>query len=349
MPTPLRLFIVDDSAFLRVALTRRLEADPTLKVVGTARDGDEALATIPVVQPDVVILDVEMPGLDGLATLKRLMAERPTPVVMLSAATQAGTRTSIQALMRGAVEVVAKPTGNMPLSAVIPELARKLKAAALAHPPITFPQPVSRPASPRRGPVTFEPADTLIVIGASTGGPYALQQVLSGLPADLPAAIVVVQHMPAGFTTSLARRLHEDTALTVQEAADGGRLGRGQVLVAPGDYHLRCQRGGRVRLDQEARRNYVRPSIDIVMESAAECYGRRVIGAILTGMGADGTAGARHIKAAGGRVLAEHECTSVVYGMPRSVIEAGLADLVVPLPEVSLVLKEWVADGSPRV
>jgi two-component system chemotaxis response regulator CheB len=349
MPTPLRLLIVDDSAFLRVALARRLEADPTLKVVGVARDGHEALAAIQSLQPDVVILDVEMPGLDGLATLKRLMVERPTPVVMFSAATQAGTRTSIQALMRGAVEVVAKPTGETPLSAVIPELAYKLKAAALARPPTALPLPVVPPAPRPAGSGAFGPSDALIVIGASTGGPYALQQVLSGLPADLSAAIVVVQHMPPIFISSLARRLNEDTALTITEAEDGGRLGRGQVLLVPGDYHLRFRRGGRVRLDQEARRNYVRPSIDIVMESAAECYGRRVIGVVLTGMGADGTNGARCIKAVGGRVLAEHESTAVVYGMPRSVIEAGLADQVVPLPEVSLVLKAWITDGNSRV
>ena len=189
----------------------------------------------------------------------------------------------------------------------------------------------------------------MIVIGASTGGPHALQQVLSGLPADLPAAVAVVQHMPPGFTQSLARRLDEHCPLAVREAADGDRLAHRLVLLAPGDYHLRFQGMRQVFLDHGPRCHHVRPAADVAMESAAEYHGSAVIGVVLTGMGSDGTEGAGQIKAAGGRVIAEHESTSVVYGMPRSVVEAGLADRVVPLPRVALTLMELINDGSTRI
>jgi len=182
----------------------------------------------------------------------------------------------------------------------------------------------------------------LIVIGTSTGGPRALQQVLPRLPDNLPAAVVIVQHMPPTFTRSLAQRLNESSAFTVQEAASGDRLARGLALVAPGDFHLRFRGRKQVVLDQGPRRNHMRPAADVSMESAAEQHGAAVIGAVLTGMGTDGADGARCIKAAGGIVIAEHESTSVVYGMPRTVVEAGLADRVVPLPQVAPTLIELV-------
>jgi two-component system chemotaxis response regulator CheB len=189
----------------------------------------------------------------------------------------------------------------------------------------------------------------LIVIGASTGGPRALQEVLRHLPGNLPAAVVVVQHMPPGFTRSLAQRLDEVCSLTVSEASDGDRLARGLVLLAPGDYHLRLRGARQVALDQGPRQHHVRPSVDVAMESAAEHHGAAAIGVVLTGMGSDGTTGAGCIKAAGGRIIAEHEATSVVYGMPRSVVEAGLADRIAPLPEVATILLEWVNHGLTGV
>jgi len=194
----------------------------------------------------------------------------------------------------------------------------------------------------KSAPGLFRRGDPVIVIGASTGGPRALQQVLSDLPSELAAAVTVVQHMPPGFTQSLAQRLNERSPLTVQEAASGMPLARGLVLLARGDYHLQFGSGDRVVLDQGPRRNHVRPSLDTTMQSAVEHYGSAVIGVVLTGMGCDGQAGAGLIKAAGGKVIAEHESTSVVYGMPRCVIEAGLADRIAPLPEIAAALAELV-------
>jgi two-component system chemotaxis response regulator CheB len=187
--------------------------------------------------------------------------------------------------------------------------------------------------------------DTVVVIGTSTGGPRALQAVLSDLPADLPAAILIVQHMPPGFTRSLAQRLNEASPLIVQEAADGDRLARGMVLLAPGNFHLRFKRIRQLALDQGPRRHHVRPAVDVTMESAVEYHGKNVIGVLLTGMGQDGTDGAGLIKTAGGKVIAEHESTSVVYGMPGSVVRAGLADRVVPLPRVPATLVELIKHG----
>jgi two-component system chemotaxis response regulator CheB len=320
--------------------------------VGKAFDGLDALAQIRALTPDVVTLDVEMPRMDGLTALRYIMAECPTPVIMLSAVTQRGTRATIQALMRGAIDFVSKPSADEDGSRMIEELTAKIKIAAAARsshshtptPPYPHtPQPpsshtstlLSRPRAFRRG-------DSLVVIGASTGGPRALGQVLSALPADLPAAVVAVQHMPVGFTHALAQRLDERCPLVVREAAHDDRLARGLVLLAPGGSHLQLDGRRRVSLTQGPRRNGVRPAVDVTMESAAAHYGSTVIGVVLTGMGVDGTAGARHVKAEGGKVIVEDESTSVVYGMPRSVVEAGLADRVTPLPEVASALMEWI-------
>jgi two-component system chemotaxis response regulator CheB len=343
MKLPIRVLVVDDSPFIRHILSKYLEAQPGITVVGEATDGLDALAKIPLLKPNVVTLDVEMPRMDGLTALQRIMAECPTPVIMLSALTQRGARTTIQALMWGAVDFVPKPTTATNIRSVVKELSDKIKAAAgtrLSHPPT--PAPPVPPQKSKLGPSPFRKGDPVIVIGASTGGPRALRQVLSDLPADLPAAVAVVQHMPPAFTRSLAQRLNESSALTVQEAAPGDRLARGLVLMAPGDFHLRFEEYKQVTLDQGPRRNHMRPAADVSMESAATHHGSAVIGVVLTGMGSDGTEGARHIKGAGGRVVAEHESTSVVYGMPRQVVEAGLADIVVPLPKVALTLIELV-------
>ncbi len=339
MDHPVRVLVVDDSAFMRHILARHLEADPDITVVGQACNGLEALAKIPTLKPDVVTLDVEMPRMDGLTALRRIMAECPMPVVMLSALTQRGARVTIQALMRGAVDFVPKPAAAIDIRTVIEELTVKVKIAAGTLPP-AHTSPHSH--TPKLGPLPFRNGDPLIVIGASTGGPRALQQILSELPADLPAAVAVVQHMPPGFTRALAQRLNENSSLTVQEAAHGDRLARGLALLAPGGFHLRFNGRRQVTLDRGLRRNGMRPAIDVSMESAAAHHGPAVIGVVLTGMGSDGTAGASHIKAAGGKMIAEHESTSVVYGMPRSVAEAALADRMVPLPKVASTLIELI-------
>ncbi len=339
---PIRVLVVDDSTFLRQVLSRYLEADPGITVVGTACDGLDALAKIPLVRPDVITLDVEMPRMDGLTALKRIMADCPTPVIMVSSLTQQGARPTIQALMRGAVDFVPKPTAGMDMRQVAEELTAKVRAAAGVQPaslPIAE-KPEAQPAA-KPGSRPFQKGDPVVAIGASTGGPRALETVLTGLPGSLPAAIVVVQHMPPHFTHSLAERLNERCALTVREAQDGDALARGTVLLAPGGFHL--QVGVRqVKLDQGPARNHVRPAVDVLMESAVDQHGAAVIGIVLTGMGTDGLEGSRQIRSRGGRVLAEHESTSVVYGMPRSVVEAGLANQVAPLPEVAGVVAEWV-------
>ncbi|MFQ5343831.1 MAG: chemotaxis response regulator protein-glutamate methylesterase [Anaerolineae bacterium] len=357
---PVRVLVVDDSAFMRHTVAKYLEADPDITVVGSARDGLDALAKIPALKPDVVTLDVEMPRMDGLAALQRIMAECPTPVVMLSSLTQRGARTTIQALIRGAVDFVPKPAASINIRTVMDDLAVKVKTAAgvrlagarerrrggdkeRGRYTSAPPHPCTPAPQHKGGLRLFHNGAPLIVIGASTGGPRALHQVLSDLPADLPAAVAVVQHMPPGFTRSLAQRLNETSPLIVQEATDGDRLSCGLALLAPGDFHLRFKGAKRVSLDHGARRNHVRPAVDVTMESAAERYGAAVIGVVLTGMGADGTQGAQQIKAAGGKVIAEDESTSTVYGMPRSVAEAGLVDRVAPLPEVAPALVELVA------
>ena len=355
MAAPIRVMVVDDSAFMRYTVAKYLEADPGITVVGSARDGLEALEKIPALRPDVVTLDVEMPRLDGLATLKRIMAECPLPVVMLSSLTQRGARTTVQALMRGAVDFVPKPAVSGDTPAVMEQLIAKVKIAAngcavARHTPAPQLDVVSDEmfvAPDKPGPRPFHIGDPVIVIGSSTGGPRALNRVLTDLPGDLVAAVVVVQHMPAGFTRSLAQRLNETCAITVQEAAAGDRLARSLVLLAPGDFHLRLEGRNQVALDKGPRRHHVRPAVDVAMESAVKCHGPKVLGVVLTGMGSDGTEGCRRIKEAGGQVVVEDESSSVVFGMPRSVVEAGLADYVLPLTEVGAFVTKMVANGYP--
>lgn len=354
MSESIRVLVVDDSPFIRYTIAKHLEADPEITVVGSAQDGLDALGKIPALNPDVVTLDVEMPQMDGLTALQRIMTEHPTPVVMLSSLTQRGARTTIQALMRGAVDFVAKPAASTDIRTVVTELSAKVKAAArsrvarVAQAPSTnghLAGPAKMAGQTKAGLRPFHNGDPVVVIGTSTGGPRALQQVLTQLPGDLPAAVAVVQHMPAGFTRSLAQRLNEASALTVQEATEGDRLAQGLVLLAPGDYHMRFTHNRQVGLDQGPRRHHVRPAVDIALESAAQQYGSKVIGVVLTGMGSDGAEGAGAIKGAGGRVIAEHESSTVVYGMPRSVIEAGHADCIVPLPEVAAAIVELINHG----
>ena len=343
MTEPVRVLVVDDSAFMRLTIRRHLGNDPDIAVIGHAADGAEAIEKVGELKPDVVTLDVQMPRMDGLTALEHIMTESPTPVVMLSALTQRGAATTIRALMRGAVDFVAKPGKESDLRAMMEELSAKVKTAAKVRPEgMQESQAIEGATRAKLGPRPFRSGDRLIVMGASTGGPRAVHRVLSGLPPDLEAAVAVVQHLPAGFTQSFAERLDEHTSLSVHEAEQGDRLARGLVLVARGDHHMRFGRERRVLLDQGDLVNHVRPSVDVTMASAAERYGPAVIGVVLTGMGADGTRGAEAIRSAGGVVMAEDESTSVVYGMPRSAAKAGHVDRVVALPEVAGALVELV-------
>ncbi|MBN1875195.1 MAG: chemotaxis response regulator protein-glutamate methylesterase [Anaerolineae bacterium] len=333
-------------------LTKYLDAEPDITVVGRANDGIEALEKIAELKPDVITLDVEMPRMGGLETLQRIMVENPTPVIMLSALTQRGARITVQALMFGAVDCVPKPSQSFNIRSTIKELIPKIRAAGGMRSSrlIKTVEPAPTPSSTERvGPQPFHTDDPLIIVGSSTGGPRALRQLLADLPGDLPAALIIVQHMPLGFTASLAQRLNQTSALTVQEAAHGDRIARGLVLVAPSGYHLKFRGRRQVELDQGPRRNGVRPAVDITMESAAQYHGASVIGVVLTGMGADGTVGAHYIKSTGGIIVAEHESTCAVYGMPRSVIEADLADHIVPMPKVAATLVELVNKAQERV
>jgi two-component system chemotaxis response regulator CheB len=368
MGNPIRVLVVDDSPFMRYTLAKHLSATPDIEVVGSAQDGIDALAKIPALSPDVVTLDVEMPRMDGLTALEHIMTDCPTPVVMLSSLTRRGARTTIQALMRGAVDFVAKPATSTDMRTVIADLTGKIKAAAGANGTVVHTRQTSRQApaagqtkTVKKTPLTavitgksqkpkarmrpFKEGNPLVVIGSSTGGPRALQEVMAHLPADLNAAVVIVQHMPAGFTRSLAQRLNELSPLVVQEGQEGDRLALGLALLAPGDYHMKLVEGKKIALDQGPRRNHVRPAVDVTMETAVSLYQSSVIGVVLTGMGSDGTAGARLIKQAGGRTIAEDQSTTVVYGMPRSVVEAKLADQIVPLQDVAAAITEMVKHG----
>lgn len=337
-----RVLVVDDSAVVRAVLSRQLANDAQIEVVGQAPDGVSALEMVRELAPDVVTLDVEMPGADGLTTLEAIMRERPTPVVMVSGQTSEGAAVTIRALEAGAVDFVAKPVhaGVPALHRVTDELRAKVKVAA----GVTSQRMAGRSSS--RGGVGGGPArredgpwgKELILIASSTGGPAALQTVLSSLPADI-VPTVVVQHMPREFTRSLAERLDQLVPPRVREARPGQPLEAGQVLVAPGGYHAIVTRKA-VRLRGGKPQNGMRPSADVTMESAAKVFGEKALGVVLTGMGVDGTRGAGAIRAAGGQVIAQDEATSVVYGMPRSVAEAGWADRVAPLQRIAGTIVE---------
>ncbi|MDA1256999.1 MAG: chemotaxis response regulator protein-glutamate methylesterase [Chloroflexi bacterium] len=331
---PVRVLVVDDSAFVRSIITRKINAEPDLEVVGQAKDGLEAVEQVKTLRPDVVTMDVTMPRLDGLGAVKRIMAEQPTPIVMLSALTGPGADVTMQALELGAIDFflkvsVASPTGS---DDGITQLAKKLRVAAGAR--VTAGRSTPPRSSVSKTPVGGD-FNTLVVIGSSTGGPKALAQVIPKLPGDLNAAVLIVQHMPPHFTASLSARLDSASELEVAEASDGDRLKRGRVLMAPGGFHMTLQGNGRIVLDTGPEVHGVRPSVDVTMLSAVQTFRGKCHGVILTGMGSDGRDGCGAIKAAGGSVVAEDESTCAVYGMPKSVVDAGYADRVKPIDAVA--------------
>ena len=350
---PVRVLVVDDSAFMRRVISEAINAESDLELAGVAVNGLDALVKVEQLQPDVVTLDVEMPEMDGLTALRHLMARYPRPVVMVSSLTQAGAVTTVRALTIGAVDFVAKPSGAISLDfhRVREELIQKVRVAARAQvgPPLKLatrlPAPPGHPV--RRlaagGECGFE---RLVVIGASTGGPRALSVLVPGLPSDGRTAYLIIQHMPAGFTRSLAERLDGLTELDVREASHADQLSAGQVLVAPGDHHLRLSATGAVQLDQGPRVHGVRPSVDVALHSVAQTFGPRTVAAVLTGMGQDGAAGAAAVRQAGGWVLAEDESSCVVWGMPRAVIEQGGADRVVPLDAMAAAVAQALGAGA---
>jgi len=328
----IRVLVVDDSAFMRYTVSHHLSAQEDMEVVGLASDGLEGVTMVEALRPDVVTLDVEMPRLDGLGALRQIMDKNPTPVVMMSSLTKEGAAVTVEALTLGAVDFVTKPGQSTSVHQVLGELCEKVRLAARAR--VRTMQPSSL-LQRRLAPASDRLPDNLVLIGSSTGGPGALREVVTRFPADLNAAVLIVQHMPPNFTRSLAERLDELSALPTKEAEQGDRLQTGQVLLAPGGYHLTLTRSGEVQLNKGPAVNGVRPAVDVTMMSAVGVFGSRILAVILTGMGHDGRDGVRAVKAAGGRAIAQDEATCIVYGMPRSVVEAGLADKVLPLEAIA--------------
>jgi two-component system chemotaxis response regulator CheB len=340
MKPPVRVLVVDDSALMRKLIPQILESDGSIQVVGTAIDGNFALRKIAELKPQVVTLDLEMPGMNGIELLKRIMRLHPLPVLVVSSHSTDGAMITLKALALGAVDFVAKPkdvSSRMP--EIAGELIAKIKTAAESRGVAMVPRAqlrVEKPTLPRR------PATRVIAIGISTGGPNAMQYLLSQLPGDFPGALVVVQHMPEGFTDMFARRLDESSALRVKEAQSGDLLLAGRVLIAPGNRHIRIKRlplGDVVVLSDEERINGHRPSVDVLFDSVAQQLGDRGVALLMTGMGEDGANGMGVVKAAGGMTIAQAEDSCVVYGMPRAAIERGLALRIVALENLATSLQ----------
>lgn len=357
------VLVVDDSAFFRNALKRMLSQDSGIQVLGVARDGDEALEMIRRLNPDVVTLDVEMPKRDGLSTLRVIMAEMPRPVIMVSSLTREGAEATLKAMEAGAVDFIPKyqsQSAHLDLADLSRELCTKVRA--VAHRRRFFALRPPTPAAPRRlsaaepartgvathhapspahavvRPPSGRPTREYVAIGVSTGGPPAVQKVLSALPADFPATIFIAQHMPATFTGPFAKRLDSVCKISVKEAESGDRIQRGAAFVCPGGKHLRVDlRGATPYLSVVAEPvdALYKPSATVLMESIGLAVGSHTVGVMMTGMGSDGFEGTKVLKNKGGRILAQSEASCVVYGMPKAVVDAGLADEVVDLDHLA--------------
>mgnify|MGYP000902502152 FL=1 len=336
------VLVVDDSIVMRRIISDILSKDGDIEVVDTARNGAEALEKVRELDPDVVTMDIEMPVMDGLTALQHIMADSPRPVVMLSSMDKRQADITLKSLDLGAVDFISKTAGSLSLDLErnSEDIVAKVKAAAKA----TI---VARPTSAGAVQPMAVPAlsgDWLVVIGSSTGGPKALPEVLSRLPANLPASVLIVQHMPEGFTRSFAERLNWVSPLEVKEAEEGEEILQGKVYLAQGNRHLMLN-GRRLHLDDGPKVNYVRPAVDILMKSVAPMYGPRTIGVILTGMGSDGAEGMKCIKRNGGKTIAQSEGTCVVYGMPKAVVDSGAADRVVPLEDIAQAITIMISTG----
>jgi len=355
-----RVLVVDDSAFMRKAISIMLESDPQIKVIGQARDGEEAIEKVKLLHPDLVTMDVEMPRMDGLAALQHIMKSDPTPVMMISSITTAGAEATLEALELGAIDFIPKQMSYVSLDIVKikDELLAKIKdiakrkhllmaqyrqrqfartgkrAESLAGStvaPIAQGTPVT-PTIRRRS-----HSIGIVAIGSSTGGPPALSTLLTRLPGRLPVGVVIAQHMPAQFTKSLAERLDSICQLTVREAVDGEKVLPGLVLIAPGGQNMTVTRRGGdaiVTVSAEPVSTLYKPCVDVLMNSVADSFNGATLGVILTGMGNNGAMGIRRVKDKGGVVVAQSEQTCVVYGMPRAVIEAGLADHIAAIDDI---------------
>jgi two-component system chemotaxis response regulator CheB len=349
---PVRVLVVDDSALMRKLIPQILATDNSIEVVGTAIDGNFGLKKIEELKPQVVTLDLEMPGMGGLDMLKEIMRRHRVPVIVVSSHSTSGATVTLKALSLGAFDFVAKPTDvSSRMQEVGRELISKIKAAAQSRgiqirPESEFPTPAVR--AKNKAEAGKEPT-RIVAIGISTGGPQSLQFVLSHLPADFPGSIVVVQHMPEGFTEMFARRLDECCALNVKEAQSADLLLAGRVLICPGSRHMKVKRlplGDIAILSDDPQVNGHRPSADVLFKSVAEEFGQRAIGVLMTGMGEDGAHGLGLIKAAGGLTIAQGEQSCVVFGMPKAAIERGYAMRVVELDALSSTLQAQCGRGT---
>ncbi|HTS07384.1 MAG TPA: chemotaxis response regulator protein-glutamate methylesterase [Candidatus Eisenbacteria bacterium] len=335
---PVRVLVVDDSVVVRKLLSEALASVPQLQLAGTASNGAIALAKIPQVNPDVVTLDIEMPGLNGIETLTEIRKLYPSlPVIMFSTLTEHGAAITLEALSLGASDYLTKPTNTSSLASSMAQVRRELTAKILSL--------VGRDQRVNSAPVQHSNRRTsagapieILAIGTSTGGPKALAELIPQLPSDFPVPIVVVQHMPPLFTRLLAERLNSQSQIRVSEAEAGCPLEAGHVWIAPGDHHMTISPTGTqtiLSLNQDPPENSCRPAVDVLFRSVARAYGPHTLAVVMTGMGSDGARGAAHVHQAGGEIFVQDEPTSVVWGMPGAIVSAGLADKICPLEEIS--------------
>ncbi len=337
---PVRVLIVDDSAVVRQILTRDLKKHPGIDVVGAAPDPFIARDRIVELKPDVITLDVEMPRMDGITFLRALMKHHPIPVIVCSSLTPRGSQTALDAMDAGAVDVVCKPDGMYSIEQMVGTLVEKIRIASRTKPRV---RDSANNARPRPTLAMSETTHKIIALGASTGGVQALTEVLTQFPRNAPGT-VVVQHMPPKFTASFAERLTKECQVEVREARSGDRVIPGRVLLAPGGFHMVLRRSGAeylVDIVQGPEVHHQMPAVDVLFDSVAQFAGANAVGAVLTGMGADGAAGLAAMRKAGARTVAQDEATSVVFGMPMEAIKLGAAEKVVPLGEVARTLLGW--------
>lgn len=343
----IKVLIVDDSTLIRRILTDVLNSDKNIEVVGTADNGLEAIEKIPLVKPDVITLDIEMPVMDGIKTLEIITKKYKIPVVMLSSLTAEGADLTFKALDIGAVDFIQKPKNIFNIGAKKENIINKIKIASKSNiisPSIKEKKCIRWNRNFSKGSfINDEEYNSIVVIGSSTGGPRALQEIIPKLPADIDGTILIVQHMPAGFTKSLADRLNTMSNIIVKEGEDGEKLKSGYCYIAPGNYHMTVEVKNKeefISLNQNEPIHGLRPSVDITMKSVARINKVRKMGIVLTGMGSDGTRGITAIRKAGGFTIAQNEKTSVVYGMPKSAIASGNIIKILPLQDIADVIVE---------
>ncbi len=348
---PIKVLIVDDSAVVRKTLEQELARDPNIQVVGTAANPYIARDKIIALAPDVITLDIEMPRMDGLTFLRKLMAHHPLPIIIVSSLSQKGSEVALEAIQCGAVEVMCKPGGAYSVGDMSIELREKIKAAARVNVKTMM---AVRAMNAAEKPATFsntsltKTTNKVVILGASTGGTQAIETVLREFPANSPGT-VIVQHMPAGFTKAFAERLNSICKVEVKEAVDGDIVTNGRVLIAPGSKHMLIQRSGAqyfVQVKDGPLVRHHRPSVDVLFHSAAKSVGKNAIGVILTGMGADGSIGMKAMKEAGSVNIAQDEKSCIVFGMPKEAIETGSVDHIVPLQRITAQILSLINENG---